>query len=150
MRHTGIIIFLFLVTLSCKDSNTDELTNLTEKNKDLQKQIAVLRDSLSNYEEEFLHSQTLIGIADDAVLKVGKENNVVMLFQTYGKKLPEYEIYKVEGKKQIRLGNNNATRFNFSFTPKSMDDKEVDLVVKMPYRGKLIEIRGKMLFDLKQ
>ncbi|OUD36226.1 hypothetical protein [Flavobacterium sp. FPG59] len=150
MRNYILITIIFLLTLSCEKSNDKELNKLEIENKELKSQVLTLKDSLSNFEEEFLHSQILIGIADETVLKVGQKNNVVMLFQTFNKKLPEYEIYKVEGKEKIKIGKDTKTRFNYSFTPKSLNDKNLELLVKMRYKGEIIEIPAKMYFDLKK
>ncbi|MCY1230776.1 hypothetical protein D9M72_432020 [compost metagenome] len=73
-----------------------------------------------------------------------------MLFQTFDKKLPKYDIYKLEGDKQIKIGSNTSTRFDYNFTPKSIDDKELKLLVKIPYNKKTIEIPGLMIFDVKE
>ena len=150
MKNYILITILVLFTFSCSKSNNDEIDDLKKQNKKLQSQVAVLKDSLSNSESEFLYSQILIGIADETVLKVGEKNNVVMLFQTFNKKLPEYEIYKIEGNQKIKVGSDTNTRFNYSFTPKSLNDKNLKLLVKMHYRGKVIEIPAEMYFDLKK
>jgi hypothetical protein len=149
MKNRILIVVLFLLSLSCKKAN-NEINDLKEQNINLQSQVETLKDSLQNFEKDFLYSQILIGVADNAVLKVGEKNNVVMLFQTFNKKLPEYEIYKVEGKDKIKVGSDTNTRFNYSFTPKSLNDKNLKLLVKMRYKGKVIEIPAEMYFDLKQ
>jgi hypothetical protein len=104
---------------------------------------------LSRYEAEFLYSQILIGVPDEKEIKVGRKNKIVMLFQTFNKELPKYEIYKVENGKKIKVGENNQTRFNYDFIPKSTKDNEVDLLVKLPYKGKIIEIPAGISFDVK-
>ncbi|WP_379825975.1 hypothetical protein [Flavobacterium notoginsengisoli] len=96
-----------------------------------------------------MNSQILIGVPDVETIKVGKKNNIVMLFQTFDKKLPKYEIYKIEGKKEIKIGENNKTRFNYEFIPKSVNDKQMHLLVKIPYDGKIIEIQNSMSFNVK-
>ena len=74
-----------MLVLSCNKSaeNSLEVKNLLTKISTLEAQNKILKDSLQRNEEEFLYSQILLGISDDAVLKVGKKNNIVMLFQTY-------------------------------------------------------------------
>ncbi|MNU08992.1 hypothetical protein D3C72_2553050 [compost metagenome] len=73
-----------------------------------------------------------------------------MLLQTFGKELPSYEIYKLEGKREIKIGENNQTRFNYQFVPKSVNDNELELLVKIPYKGKVIKIPAKMTFNIKE
>ena len=150
MKNYIYTSLLSLLTISCTDSSENKLHDVVAENKELQSRIEVLKDSLSNFEEDFLHSQMLVGIADEAILRVGKENNVVMLFQTYEKKLPEYEIYKIEGNKEIRVGNNSNTRFNINFTPKSIEDNKLKILVKMSYKNKPIVLQSDLYFDVKQ
>lgn len=150
MKNCILISILFLLTLGCSDSNSNKLDELLYENKKLQNQVQVLKDSLSDFEEDFLNSQMLIGIADETVLKVGKKNNVVMLFQTYNKKLPEYEIYKIEGNEKVKIGENNQTRFNVNFTPKSLEDNTLKLLVKMQYKDRPYVFQSEVNFDLKQ
>jgi len=150
MKNCTLIGILFLLTIGCNKPNNQKLHDLTDENKKLRNEIEVLKDSLSDFEEDFLHSQILIGVADETVLKVGKKNNVVMLFQTYNRKLPDYEIYKIEDNKKIKVGSDNKTRFNINFTPKSLQDKTLKLEVKMRYKDKTINIPAEVYFDLKQ
>ena len=150
MKNYILISILSLSVFSCRNSHDEKIINLEIENKELKSQIEQLRDSLSDFEQEFLYSQILIGVADHTILKVGKKNNVVMLFQTYDRKLPEYEIYKVDGKEQIKIGTNNNTRFNYNFTPKSIDDKTLNLRVKMRYKGKVIEFPASMYFEVQK
>lgn len=139
-----------MLALSCTKSteNPQELENLLNKISTLEEQNKMLKDSLQRNEEEFLYSQILLGISDDAVLKVGKKNNIVMLFQTYGRKLPKYEIYRIEGNKEIKVGENDGTRFNYEFQPKSIHDNSPEFSIKIPYDGKIITIPGKLLLDV--
>ena len=120
----------------------DKISQLENENKNL-------KDSLSKNERDFLNSQILIGVPDVETIKAGKNNNIVMLFQTLDKKLPKYEIYKIEGKKEIKIGENNQTRFNYNFIPKSIDDNKIHLLVKIPYEGKIITIHNSMSFNVK-
>lgn len=139
-----------MLALSCNQSteNPQELENLLNKISMLETQNKILKDSLQRNEEEFLYSQILLGISDDAVLKVGKKNNIVMLFQTYGRKLPKYEIYRIKGDKEIKVGENDGTRFNYEFIPKSIHDNSPEFSIKIPYNGKIITIPGKLLLDV--
>jgi hypothetical protein len=114
----------------------------------LEAQNKILKDSLQRNEEEFLYSQILLGISDDAVLKVGKKNNIVMLFQTYGRKLPKYEIYRIEDGKEFKVGENDGTRFNYEFIPKSINDNSPEFSIKIPYKGKIITIPGKLMLEV--
>lgn len=148
------VLFLFLTFLvSCTNSKNGDSSKeyqelLSEKNK-LINENKKLIDSIHEIEKEFLYSQILIGVPDESILKAGKENNIAMIFQTHLKKIPEYQIFRIEGNKKIKIGSNNQTRFDYKFIPKSKEDNELELLVKMPYDGKVIEIPAKMYFDIK-
>jgi hypothetical protein len=144
------LLAICITTLGCNNLKTKEEQDLLNKITQLEEQNRKLKDSLSKNESDFLYSQILIGVADEHTLKVGKNNNVVMLLQTFGKELPKYEIYKIEDKREIKIGENNQTRFNYQFVPKSIEDNELDLLVKIPFQGKVIKIPGKMIFDIKK
>ncbi len=139
-----------MLVLSCNKSaeNSLEVKNLLTKISTLEAQNKILKDSLQRNEEEFLYSQILLGISDDAVLKVGKKNNIVMLFQTYGRKLPKYEIYRIEDGKEFKVGENDGTRFNYEFIPKSINDNSPEFSIKIPYKGKIITIPGKLMLEV--
>jgi hypothetical protein len=143
-----ICIMLFSCNNSKQSSNEEKA--LLNKISQLENENKSLKDSLSKNERNFLNSQILIGVPDVGTIKVNKKNNIVMLFQTFDRKLPKYEIYKVEGKKEIKIGENNQTRFNYEFTPKSIDDNEMHLLVKIPYEGKIITIHNSMIFNIEK
>ena len=150
MKKPLLISAILFLTMSCnKPINNNNDGDLSSRVAELEKQNKMLRDSLTHYEESFLYSQILVGVPDVKEIKVGKKNKIVMLFQTFNKELPKYEIYKVEDGKQIKVGENNQTRFDYDFTPKSTKDNEVDLLVKLPYNGKIIEIPAGLIFEVK-
>jgi hypothetical protein len=97
---------------------------------------------------KFLSSQILIGISDKPILKVGEKNNIVMLLQTYGRKLPKYDIYRIEDGKEIKVGENDGTRFNYEFIPKSISDNSPQFLVKIPSNGKIITIPSKLFLNV--
>jgi len=151
MKIKILICLILFSTLSCK--NTDESITVKKLSAQIDKLEATnktLRDSLSNYEEEFLYSQILLGISDDCVLTVGKKNRVAMMFHTYKRELPVYDIYKIERGKEIKIGSNNNTDFNYDFTPKSIEDNELHLKVKLKYKNKVIEIPANVNFYVKK
>lgn len=149
MKKILIIIVCFFA-LSCNKSiqNSREVENLLDRISHLEAQNKMLQDSIERNEQEFLTSQILIGISDDPILKVGKKNNIVMLLQTFGRKLPKYEIFKIDDGKEIKVGENDGTRFNYEFIPKSIKDNSPELLVKVPYDGKIITIPSKLLLDV--
>ncbi len=145
-------VILCITLFSCNNSkySSNDEKALLDKISQLENENKSLKDSLSKNERDFLNSQILIGVPDVETIKVGKENNIVMLFQTFDKKLPKYEIYKIEGKREIKIGENNQTRFNYEFIPKSIDDNKMHLLVKIPYEGKIITIQNSMSFNVKK
>lgn len=147
-----IFIIICITLFSCNNSenSSTEEKALLDKISQLENENKSLKDSLSKNERDFLNSQMLIGVPDVETIKVGKKNNIVMLFYTSNRKLPKYEIYKVERKKEIKIGENNQTRFNYEFIPKSIDDNKMHLLVKIPYEGKTITIQNEMSFNVKK
>ncbi|RED24578.1 hypothetical protein BD847_1308 [Flavobacterium cutihirudinis] len=147
-----ILLITCIILSSCNNSkySSNEEKALFDKISQLENENKSLKDSLSKNERDFLNSQILIGVPDVETIKVGKNNNIVMLFQTFDKKLPKYEIYKIEGKKEIKIGDNNQTRFNYNFIPKSINDNKMHLLVKIPYEGKIITIQNSMVFNIKK
>lgn len=148
-----IIFAIICITLfSCNNSkqSSDEEKTLLNKISQLENENRSLKDSISKSERDFLNSQILIGVPDVGTIKVGKKNNIVMLFQTFDRKIPKYEIYKLEGNKEIKIGENNQTRFNYEFIPESIEDNKMHLLVKIPFEGKIIKIHNSMLFNVKK
>lgn len=143
---------LCILTMSCKNSNdkNKDFESLLVKISLLEEQNKKLKDSLTKNEGEFLYSQILLGIPDNQIQKVGKKNNIVMLFQSFDRKLPKYEIYRIIGEKEIKIGENDQTRFNFEFTPKSVKDNSPEFLIKMPYNGRTISIPGKLILDVEK
>jgi hypothetical protein len=147
-----IFIIICITLFSC--NNSEQRSNaekaLLDKISQLENENKSLKDSLSKNERDFLNSQMLIGVPDVETIKVGEKNNIAMLFYTFDKKLPKYEIYKVEGNRETKIGENNQTKFNYNFTPKSIDDNKMHLLVKIPYEGKTITIQNEMSFNVKK
>ncbi|BDU23801.1 MULTISPECIES: hypothetical protein [unclassified Flavobacterium] len=146
----SIIICITLFSCNNSENSSNEEKALLDKISQLENENKSLKDSLSKNERDFLNSQMLIGVPDVETIKVGKKNNIVMLFHTSDKKLPKYEIYKIEGDKKIKIGENNQTKFNYNFIPKSIDDNKIHLLVKIPYQGKTIILQNAMSFNVKK
>lgn len=73
-----------------------------------------------------------------------------MLLKTYDKALPKYEIYRVENGKEIKIGENNKTRFDFDFIPKSVKDNSPEIFITFKYNGKTLvsctfNVRGRRI-----
>lgn len=133
---------VLLLNISCNNSveQTKEYQDLLSQNVRLQQQTKILSDSLSRYQEHFIQSQILIGIPDERVIKVGKKNNIKVIFHTYSQELPQYEIYKVDGLKEVRIGSSNKTSFDYEFIPKSLEDNKVNLKVEIPFKNRTVKI----------
>ena len=144
-----IFITICFLALSCnKQNENNEVEKLLKKIAKLEIENKRLNESVTKNEENFLHSQILLGIPDKPVLKLGDKTEVSMLFQTFDREIPKYDIYRVEGKKQIKIGTNNQTQFKYEFIPKKIGIEELNLIVKMPYNGKVIEIPAGMYFKV--
>ncbi|SFQ73011.1 hypothetical protein [Flavobacterium akiainvivens] len=147
----NILFAILLISLAgCGDDRHDaaDIESLKKQNAELLKQNKILNDSLSLYEQRFVMSQILIGIPDAQIAKVGKENNIKVVFHPYAMEMPKYDIYEVKGKDEIKVGSSNKTMFEYKFIPKSLKDNEVNLKVKIPFGGRIIETPASMILKV--
>lgn len=150
MKIKILMSVLALATLSCKQSDSGASKELTTQIEELKAENKILKDSLSDHQEQFLRSQILLGISDDCILTAGKKNKVAMFFQPYGLTMPQYDIYKVEDGKEIKIGSNTKTRFDYDFTPKSIEDNVLKMKVKLEYNNQIIEYPATVNFKVKE
>lgn len=150
MKIKILMSVLALATLSCKQSDTGASKELTTQIEELKAENKILKDSLSDHQEQFLRSQILLGISDDCILTAGKKNKVAMIFQPYGLTMPQYDIYKLEDGKEIKIGSNTKTRFDYDFTPKSIEDNVLKMKVKLKYNNQIIEYPATVNFKVKE
>jgi hypothetical protein len=101
-----------------------------------------LKISLSQLEQNSVVHRLLVGIPDGKI-EVGKKNRIVFILHDFTE-IPKYDIYKIEGNKEIKVGSNKLTSFDYEFNPKSKEDKNLKVKVKIPYKGKVFEIPGEM------
>ncbi len=146
MKKNILIFFTLIAMISCneKPKRTEELQKQISE---LKKENKQLKYSLSQVEEQDLYYRVMIGVPDGD-FKVGEKNRIVLLFHEF-KDIPKYEVFKIEGNKEISIGTGNKTNFEYFFTPKSKADNKLKLKAKIPYKGKLIEIPGEMIFPIK-
>ncbi|RZJ61128.1 MAG: hypothetical protein EOO45_23625 [Flavobacterium sp.] len=144
-----LIVTLAISVFSCNSNQPDVVRDLNVKITELENENRKLKDSISDFEKQFLYSQILVGIPDTEIIRVGRKNKIVLLFHTFSKELPEYGIYKIDGKKEVKIGTGNTTRFDFEFIPKSVEDNNVNLLVKIPFQKDTIEIPATMMLDIK-
>lgn len=142
MRNLSLISILLLILVACQNSEkkTFEHSLLQSRIEQLEQENRLLKDSISNSLEYELLSQIIVGIPDKKVLKVGEKNNVTFLFHKQVGEFPLYEIFKIQDGKEIKIGENNKTIFNYEFTPKSTNDNDFELLVKIPFNDKEIHI----------
>ena len=100
--------------------------------------------------KNFLYSQILIGVPEYHSQKVGKKNKVTILFHSYNVEIPNYEIFKLEDGKRIKVGSNNRTSFDYDFIPKSLDDNNLDLIVTIPFKNQTFDIPVSMTLGLNE
>jgi hypothetical protein len=142
MKHTTLILLLVLMTISCQKPNTTESESLKSEIEKLKTENKQLKISLSQLDEQDLKYRTLVGIPDGKI-EVGKKNRIVFLLHSW-KEIPKFDIYRIDGDKEIKIGSNNRTTFDYEFNPKSKDDRNLKVKVKIPYKGKVFEIPGEM------
>ena len=147
-----MIAIIYILAISCTNSSekSKEVENLLEKISILEKKNNILKDSISKNEKDYLNSIFLIGIPYNQSFKIGKKDSISMLFHPSFKKLPKYEIYRIEDKKEIKIGENNNSKFNLAFTPKSIEDNKLKLIVKMPNKGNEIVYKCEVTLDVEK
>ncbi|MGQ2983557.1 hypothetical protein [Flavobacterium sp.] len=143
----GIIVFL-IFSCNSSDNQSIEYQELLNQNAELRKKNIFLTDSLESYREDLIRSYILIGIPNDPLIRVGKKNNIKLLFHPFSVALPKYDIYEVNGSKEIKIGSNNKTEFDYAFVPKSTTDNQVYLKVKIPNKNDTIEIPAHMILTV--
>ncbi|MBF6640315.1 hypothetical protein IVB69_02360 [Flavobacterium sp. J49] len=141
--------FLFILSCNKTAENHQEIENLQNRISILEEENKKLQDSLSKSEKDFLWRQ-LIGIPESRKQKVGKKNNIVMLLHEFDKKLPKYEIFRIIDGKEIKVGENDGTRFDYEFIPTSTKDNSPKFLIKMRHKGKIIEIPGELRLEVEK
>ena len=147
-----IIITTCILLISCNKrlKKSKEIENLLERISLLEKQNNKLKDSISQSERDHLNSTFLIGIPYNQILKVGKKDSINMLLHSSLKKIPKYEIYRIEDKKEVKIGENDKSKFTFDFTPKSVKDNNPKLLLKIPSEGNIIKIQCELMLKVEK
>lgn len=146
MKKAFLILTLVIILFSCDNSDLKEVEKLKIEISELQNQNKQLKDSLADFKNIDIESRILIGIPDGK-FEIGKENRIVFLLHKYYE-LPKFDIYKVEGEKEVKIGSNNLSTFEYNFTPKDVKDKLLKINVKIPHKGKTKTIEGEMRFPV--
>ena len=93
MKNFTIPIFVVIITVSCKDSNSLELEKLRSEN-------TILKDSLSKLKKDEWNYKMLIGIPDGK-FRVGEKNRIVFYF-TILKNYQNTMYIKLKVKKKLK------------------------------------------------
>jgi hypothetical protein len=152
MSRIALIFFSLLIFTSCNNSTekTKEFEKLLIEISNLKKQNKKLANSLKNYQNDELYYQQIIGVPEKSTLKVGEKNRITFIFHKFEGELPNYEIFKVENKIEIKIGEDKKRQFDYEFTPKSIEENELNLKIKMPYEGRVIEFPAAMIFKIEK
>jgi hypothetical protein len=131
MRKTTIalLILVSLLNYSCKNTEVEELKKQIS---DLELKNKILQDSLNKYDEYSIINSLLIGIPELRDYKVNETGIINFGFLKYGE-IRKYNVYqKIKGTEDKKLLYSNLTepKFKFEFTPKSIDDNEVELITE--------------------
>ena len=145
-----MLLLVLLQLISCKEYNNSQESSLLKKISELESVNKKLNDSLTKMEETFLLSQVVLGFPDDIVMKYGEKTNIQFIFYSYDRTLPKYDVYKVEGDKEIKVLSGDKTRFNYEFTPKKIGMEELNLKIKMTFNEREIIIPAGMILPVKK
>jgi hypothetical protein len=146
MKNRTIISFLFfsILTVSCNESNS-ELKKINMELQKLQKENSILKDSISKIKEEDWNYKMLVGVPEGK-LKVGKKNKI-FFFIYDSKELQNYDVYKIENKKEIKIRTEKFGKFSYEYIPKSEFENKVNLKIKIPNSD--VEILNETTIPLK-
>jgi len=150
MKKNTLLLLSVLSLLSCRNSkeSSKEIENALIRITNLEEQNRKLTDSLNKYREIDLNSQSILGFPQECILKVGKKNKIKFVIFKNEFEFPKYDIYKIENDNEIKIGENNNFNFDYEFTPKSIKDNRLNLKIKMPYKGEIIELPILMNFKV--
>ena len=145
MKHiTVIIVVLFVIfTVSCNKS-ISESEKIKLELQTLQKENNLLKDSISKIIKESWNDKMLVGVPDGK-LKVGKKNKIYF-FLYDSKELEDYDVYKIENKKEIKIRTEKFGEFTIEFIPKSEFENKVSLKIKIQNKG--VEIMNETTIPL--
>ncbi len=111
----------------------------------LQKENSILKDSISKIKEEDWNYKMLVGVPEGK-LKVGKKNKI-FFFIYDSKELQNYDVYKIENKKEIKIRTEKFGKFSYEYIPKSEFENKVNLKIKIPNSD--VEILNETTIPLK-
>jgi predicted ribosome quality control (RQC) complex YloA/Tae2 family protein len=147
-----IILILGFSLFSCENSknNSQKVQNLLNRIDKLENQNKNLTDSLTKHKESEQNSLSLIGFPEECKLKVGKQSKIKVMICKNQFEFPKYDIYKIENGNEIKIGENTNFNFDYEFTPKSINDNHLNLKIKMPYNGEILEMPILMDFEVEK
>ena len=96
-----------------------------------------LRDTLKTYDFKSITDYQLTGFPVLNEYKVNKIGIINVGLLKYGE-IRKYNVYqKIKGKKEKKLiySDRTSSHFTFEFTPKSIDDNEVELQMEFETKG---------------
>ncbi|NGY38802.1 hypothetical protein FQU23_014955 [Flavobacterium sp. XN-5] len=144
-NHTIIsVLFFSIFTVSCNESNS-ELKKINVELQKLQKENSILKDSISKIKKEDWNYKMLVGVPEGK-LKVG-EKNKIFFFLYDSKQLQDFDVYKIENKKEIKIRTEKFGKFSYEYIPKSELENKVSLKIKIPNND--VEIMNETTIPLK-
>jgi hypothetical protein len=111
----------------------------------LQKENTILKDSISKIKKEDWNYKMLVGVPEGK-LKVG-EKNKIFFFLYDSKELQDFDVYKIENKKEIKIRTEKFGKFSYEYIPKSELENKVSLKIKIPNSD--VEIMNETTIPLK-
>jgi hypothetical protein len=140
---TTILALAFITFNSC-DSN--KISNLTNTVSELSEQNSKLKDSIQLLKQKTILAFHIFATLEQKSLKVNEEGKIDFLF---GYKdnidyISEYDVYKLTGDnyevRKLILENQKLSEFEYNYTPKSIDDNRVRLLVIFKLDGYEVEL----------
>ncbi len=147
MKKGIIISLILLLNFSCQ---SEKIQELEQKVSELKKKNIELQYYLDNNEFISIVNSQLTGIPELRDFKVNEKGIINFGFWKYGK-IKNYKVYmKNKGDEDFDIIYDNLSnaQFKLEFTPKSLDDNQIEIFAEFEENGKkgdsIIRVPSKM------
>ncbi len=134
-----VLLITFICVTSCSQKKLKELNNRISELEVLNKKLS---DSLKHQLKEKILHLTPIGFSETYESKLNEPCQINYAF-CFGIDMdfPEYNVYRItngkEEEKELILSKQNKSGFTYEFTPKTVKDDTVELLLEFNSDGKI-------------
>lgn len=142
------LLIFFSIFQSC---NSNQLSDLQTKILELEVENQTLKDSIAEIEYQRIIETAIIGSINKPYAKV-KEEVIINLQFCNQDFYSTYEMFKIDplSKKRELLNSSTGGKFEYAFTPNSIDDHRLQFVAVFELDSTTIEIPADFSIQVKQ